>query len=139
MNIRLVGTAVLAAAMGAGLAGCATHSDVKVVERDTPYKDIDVQQPDFIIVTPVAVTPDQARRLQTLRPLSTSDHVPTADELRIGNAFASALESHLVHSITAAGIRAYPEASAPAGGYKTGIVLGYCLQGTSGSPVGFQL
>jgi len=124
-----------------GLAGCA-RSRVSLVERDAPYKEIDVQQPDFIIVTKAAVTPEQARKMPTLRGQSPSEHVPTADEQRIGNAFAGALQAELVKAITEAGIQAHPEGSAPGGSYKTGIVLGYCLQGTAGSSagsVGFQL
>lgn len=160
MKTRFLGGAVLFATTCLGLAGCAksnssvdtrsepaavdpdTRSDVSLVEQDAPYKDIDVKQPDFIIVTKVAVTPEQARSMATLRTQPASEHVPTADEQRIGDAFASALQTELVRAITNAGVQAHPEGSGPRGSFKDGVVLGYCLQGTAGSSagtVGFQL
>lgn len=141
MNMRFLGETLLLATAYMGLAGCSL-SRVSLVERDAPYKNTDVKQPDFIMVTKAAVTPEQARKLATLRGQSPSEHVPTADEQRIGHAFASALQAELVKAITKAGIEAHAEESAPAGSFKTGIFLGYFLQGTAGSSggsVGFQL
>lgn len=141
MNMRSLGWTLLLPTACIGLAGC-VHSRVSLVERDAPYKDIDVKQPDFIMVGKAAVTPEQARKLATLRLQSSSEHIPTADEQRLGNALAGALQTELVKAINKAGIQAHPEGNSPEESFKTGVFAGYFLQGTAGSStgsVGFQL
>lgn len=141
MNMRFLSMAVLLAAGHLGLAGCA-QTKVTLVQRDAPYQDVDVAEPDFIVVKRFAVTADQARQVTTLVPQSAVVHTPSSEEMRLGNAFVSALERELVRAITNAGIRAHSESSAPAGTFKTGLFAGYCMQDTAGSPasdVGFHL
>jgi hypothetical protein len=107
-----------------------------------PYHDIALDEPDFIIVERLGVTPSEIRRQPGVAGMSGADRAQSATEIEVGGAFSDALRDKLIAELREEGIRAYSRADAPEGTWKTGIIHGYYFTGSDAggdSSLGMQL
>ncbi len=104
--------------------GCASSS-VKLTDRSDPYRDIELTEPDFIVVDRFAATPEEVQARTVFADIRGRAFDQREREQRFGEQFAAALQRELVAQLTDSGIRAHARDDAPRGTWRTGVIDGY--------------
>ncbi len=135
--MRKITTAVSAIALASlFIVGGCSKSSVTIAAESSPYRDIDIAQPDFIVIRDLGVTPADIRAKRDIGEISGNDRKQRDKEVAVGRMFSDALQVELVSALKKKGIKAYASEDAPRGTWKTGIVDGYYYKGSS---LGFPL
>ncbi len=117
-------------------AGCDSPSkSVAISDEDLPYADIEIHEPDFVIVEDFGVTPDEIALMGGFSNeigRAFSSQTLTEEEIKVGRTLAKVLREQLVLEMNRLGITTYSPDEAPRMTFKTGVVKGFFYEADQG-------